>query len=108
MLNDFTYEHILIPQLNIAFITSNFLNGCKIENRATINFSRFYDKNIMSNKKTNISFDKKAVIEICDEASTAVDTALDIHDGIEKFYINSLNIELLNIFSNDFINKITG
>ncbi len=107
MLNESTYEHVLIPKLNIAFITSNFLNGCKIENRAIINFSRFYDKSIISNKKASISFDKKAVSEIFDEASTAVDTALDIHDEIEKFYINSLNIELLNTFSNDFINKIT-
>lgn len=107
--NAFEYqvcEHLLIPELKIAFISSNFLNKLKYENSAAINFGRFYNKTVISQKKAHISFEKKAASEIYDAAFEAIDTALSIHDELEKFYISSLDTEKLNKFSEEFIDDI--
>ncbi|MDO5558163.1 MAG: ATPase [Oscillospiraceae bacterium] len=106
MLNDTIFEHALIPELGIAFISSNFFNDRKSENSPEINFSRFYDKSALSLKKTHLSFDKKAVTELCSEAAEAIDTALRIHDELEKFYIESLDINKLNEFTENLIQSI--
>ena len=83
---------------------------CEYENKngMNINLRRFYDKKILSEKKNYISFNRKAVTEIKTAVSEAIDTALSVHNELEKYYIDSLDTERLNEFSetfSDIINK---
>ena len=87
-------------------MTTSFLNGLRYENSASINFGRFYNKTELAEKKAHISFAKKAVTEITDAACEAIDTALSIHDELEKFYINSLDTKRLNKFSEKLLDDI--
>lgn len=100
------YEHILIPELKTAFMSSGFFSEYRNENGTEINFRRFYDKKILAEKKTFISFNKKAVSEIKHAVTDTIDTALTIHDELEKYYIDSLDTENLNDFTEELINKI--
>ena len=43
MLNHTIYEHVLIPELGIALITSNFVNNLTVDCSLPVNFMRFYD-----------------------------------------------------------------
>lgn len=106
MLNEPIFEHALIPELDIAFISSSFFNEKKTETSPSVNFTRFYDKAVLSQKKNHLAFDKKAVTELCTEAAQSIDTALDIHDELEKFYIDSLDLLSLNEFTDNLINSI--
>lgn len=100
-------EHILIPELNTAIMSSNFINNFTDKNASVINLSGFYNKEIISSRKNTLSFDKKVSSEILSEITHAISTALDIHNELEKFYINSLRTTKLNKFSDQFISMLT-
>lgn len=106
MLHNSTFEHLISEQLGLVFITGNFFNGLVPENENIINFSRFYDKDKYTSKKQRINFDKKASLELAKEAAVCLKTALDIHNELEKFYINAIDFEGLNNFTEEFINKL--
>ena len=102
------YEHLIIPELKTAFMSSGFFCEYENKNGMNINLRRFYDKKILSEKKNYISFNRKAVTEIKTAVSEAIDTALSVHNELEKYYIDSLDTERLNEFSetfSDIINK---
>jgi len=101
-----TYEHMLIPELKLAFISCNFFNKLKIDGEKAINFNRFYDKETLSSKKQKISFDKKACLELALEASSAITTANDIHRKLEEYYVKSIDFDSLNIATQKLINNI--
>ncbi len=105
-LNEEIYEHLLIPELKLAFISSNYINKIKPGNEAVINFDRFYDKKKISEKKVFITFNKKVIDKISVEIAAAIDSALTIHNDLEKYYINSLDTKKLNTFSDNFIAEL--
>lgn len=106
MLQENTYEHILIPELNIAFITSNFFNNLNLTAFKTINFSRFYNKELLQEKKQRIAFNEKACLDLYNEAVTSINIALDIHNKLEEFYIRSLDFSSLTNKCNELIAEI--
>lgn len=103
---DNVYEHILIPEINTAFMSSGFFSCYTNDASSEINFRRFYDRKIISEKKSYISFNKKAVNEITKAVTETIDTALKIHDELEKYYISSLDTEKLNEFTEKFAAEI--
>lgn len=103
-----TYEHILIPELKIAIVSSNPINSLEIENSKPINFMRFYDKNFLRHKKQRLLFNKKACSDLLDEASGSLNKAKEIHDDIEAFYIDSMDFDGINKSTESLINEIEG
>ena len=103
--NNILYEHIAIPELDIALISSNPLN--KIEPDTTkINFSRFYFYNKVSEKKERLAFSKKALLNIAYEAAKCMKKAKEIHDELEKFYISAIDFEKINKLTDKLIKEI--
>lgn len=101
-----TYEHVISEDAKVAFITSNFFNNINIAPSATVNFGRFYDKEMISAKKQRISFDKKASSELANEAALSLSTALSIHDELEKNYVGAIDFDRLNEYSEKFIDML--
>ena len=87
------YEHILIPQLKLAFVSSNPLTTLKLENVKVINVHRFYDKQFISQRKARLKLNKKACCDLTLEASRSMKTALKIHDELEKYYILAMDFD---------------
>lgn len=106
MLHEEIYEHLICKSLGLVFTTGNFLNTHVPKGDNIINFARFYNKEKLANKKHRISFNKNAVTELVDEAALCLKTALDIHDELEKYYINSLDLEELSKMTEEFIKKL--
>lgn len=106
MLNNKTYEHLICRQLGLVFTTGNFLNLYVPKGENIINFSRFYSKEKLALKKQRITFNKNAVTELSNEAALCLKTALEIHDELEKYYINSIDFTALNEFTENFINSL--
>lgn len=100
------YEHLLCESAGIAFMSSNFLNRLENPSAAVVNFGRFYDKEILSGRKQRLSFDRKAVLELSEEAADTLGTALAVHDELEKNYVNAIDFEKLGKFSDRFIEKL--
>ncbi|MBQ3566355.1 MAG: hypothetical protein IJA12_04170 [Oscillospiraceae bacterium] len=106
MLDAPTYEHLICHKLKLVFITGNFMNGLTPETENVINFTRFYDKELLSSKKQRMNFNKKAVAELISETAECLTTALKIHDKLEKYYINALDFEKLEKMTDDFIKTL--
>lgn len=101
-----TYEHILIPQLKIALISSNPINSIMIENSKPINFMRFYDKNFLRHKKQRLLFNKKTCSDLLNEASDSLYHAKEIHDNIEAFYIDCMDFDGINNLTEKLMDEI--
>ncbi len=106
MLDRPSYEHMICRQLGLSFTTGNFFNKQSPSGESIINFTRFYKKDELDRKKQRINFDKKASLELADEAAASLKIALDIHDRLEKFYIASLDINRINEMTEKFIDKL--
>lgn len=106
MLENPTYEHLVCRQLGLVFTTGNFLNRLAPDSENIINFTRFYNREALSEKKQRISFNKKAVTELADEAAICLKTALNIHDELEKYYVNAIDFKALNKMTSKFIESL--
>ncbi|MCM1522888.1 MAG: ATPase [Ruminococcus sp.] len=103
-------EHIIIPELGIAFMTSSCINPLNIENgKKVINFRRFYKSSEFDSRpvlKQRIKFGKKAVAELINEASSELKTAKSVHDRIEEYYIAAADFDSLNRLTYKLISEI--
>lgn len=87
------YEHIIIPELKLAFLSSNPLTSLKLDNVKVINAHRFYDKQHISLRKARLKLNKKACCDLTLEASRSMKTALKIHNELEKYYIYAMDFD---------------
>lgn len=99
------YEHILIPDMKLAFVSSNPLTMLRLENTKPVNVSRFYDKQIVSQRKSRLSLNKKACCDLTAEASKSMKTALRIHDKIESYYIGAMDFSQVEKRCNKIISE---
>lgn len=100
------YEHVFSESAGIAFMTSSFLNRLEDPSAASVNFGRFYDKELISAKKQRLTFDRKAALELSKEAAETLSTALSIHDELEKNYINAIDFSKLGDFTERLIESL--
>lgn len=104
------FEHIMIPELGIAFMTSSCINPLNIESsKKVINFRRFYISSEFESRpvlKQRIKFGKKAVSELINEASSELKTAKAVHDKIEEYYIAAADFDSLNRLTYKLISDI--
>lgn len=104
-----SYEHILIPELDTAFITSGFLSDTIIDNAKIINFKRFYTSEISDKAKparARVRFGRKAVRELLAECSKELKAAKAVHDKIEEYYILAADHDSLNRLAYKLISDI--
>lgn len=89
------YEHILIPELKTAVMTSSSFNGFTCENKLPVNMQRFYFKQELSSRKQRISFNRRGARELGEEAALSIAMALEIHNELEGFYSPAMNFEAI-------------
>lgn len=90
------YEHIIVPEMKLAFVTANPLTALKLENVKPINVGRFYDKKILSQRMSWLRLNKKACSDLTGEACKTMKNALKIHDRLEKYYIDAMDFGRVN------------
>ncbi len=97
VLNGSRFEHIFIPEVGIAFLTATPINELNIDEKRPINFKRFYDKNIIRQRKLRIKFNESAVKELRDEAVGALVNAKSDHDKLEAYYIKNVDFDKVDV-----------
>lgn len=85
-----SYEHIIIPELNTAFVS------CDIEYTAKINAMRFYDRLAVREKRKRVAFNRGVAKDLTNEAVLALQTAKDIHDELESYYIKAMDFDAVD------------
>ncbi len=106
ILNGSGFEHIFIPELKLLFMTSTPVNKLNIAEKQPINFRRFYDKNIIRQRKMRIKFNEGAIGEFRDEAVNALVNAKAEHDKLEAYYIKCVDFDKVNATAESLENEL--
>ena len=86
-----TPEHLLIPEIGVALITSNSRHPLDFKGASKIRASRFTDNAVMREHKSRISFSRRTVGELIDEAVVSLANAVKIHNELERHYIDAMD-----------------
>ncbi len=100
ILPDSVYEHIVLPELGIAF-TSKPLGGAQ-----KINSLRFYDHGILKDKRKRLQFAAAAGSELIKETANVLAKAKAVHDDLESHYISAMDFKALNEYADSLIDEI--
>lgn len=85
-------EHLIVPEISFAVLSSRAhhrFTSCDTK----VTFSRFTDSSAMKEFKSRIAFSRKTEKELLEEAVSAMNQALTIHDELEEIYKSSMNFE---------------
>ncbi|MCD7846839.1 MAG: hypothetical protein LUG49_02230 [Oscillospiraceae bacterium] len=102
-LSGIVYQHMIIPEIETAFV-SGVPDG--ITGGTKINSMRFYDKDILRDKHKRLMFDEGIVKELTGEMVSALQTAKEIHDELESYYIRAMDFNKVNLTCERLIKRI--
>lgn len=86
-------EHILIPEMGVAFTTSNDYHGTGVKAYAEVDFNEFLDKSILNEYKEVIKYNKETFEALLNRAIATIADSKAIHDRMERYYIPNMDFE---------------
>lgn len=89
-------EHIFIPALRLAFVTSNDYHPVRLPGCRTVHCTRFCNSDGLSLRKKRIRFNHKAVVELLGQASALLAEAKACHDTLEAYYTDATDFSLID------------
>lgn len=97
-------EHLVIPELNLAILTSNeinkqFLDGQQIYMDNLLNLS------ILNSNRDKIAEDKELFYNIIDKALNILSSEKSLHDELEKYYVDSMDFSNISTIKEELIEK---
>lgn len=106
MAPDECIDHILIPELSLAFCTSNRAHRVTDASRR-IHSRRFTNIPSLRAHKQRLSFNRRAVRELTEGACEILREANDIHDELEKYYIGAMDFGAVDKVCGKIVKDIT-
>jgi len=99
-------EHILIPEINTAIVTSNEINHMDFSG------NQVYMENFIEFNKNE--YNKNRILETKETFNILINKALDLlkmakglHDHLETYYIPNMNFQEINLVYDSLIEKIS-
>lgn len=97
-------EQVLLPDLSLAFVREQTVED--ILPIRKIHARRFMDSQGIKSHKYRISFNKKAGNDLQNEAIKLLESAKEVHDKLEKYYIDAMNFDAVNEKTESIIKEI--
>ena len=98
-------DHIIIPELNLAFVTEDKNLYFGIDTRR-IHARRFTSNKLLHNSISRLKLNKKVSDSLLLAAVNSLKQAKSVHDQLESYYINAMDFDALNKFGNEFCEKL--
>lgn len=98
-------DHILIPELSLAFVTENRLFNIGGDERR-IHARRFMDISLLHGVRQRLKFRKKIAGELLSAACETLALAKASHDVLEKYYIEAMDFKAVSHYGTALANKI--
>ncbi|MFD3155783.1 PRK06851 family protein [Haloimpatiens sp. FM7330] len=99
-------EHVLIPDLSIAILTSNELNK-KVFPGIQIQLNELQTKEILTKNNSKIQEEKEMFYLLLNKGLNIISQAKKLHDELETYYIPNMNFDELNVVLENLISKLT-
>ncbi len=99
-------EHLIVPEYNAAFMTSDYSNKLSLTPSKRINPLRFIDTEALKACKPRLRFNKRAASELLEEAIHLQKMAKNVHDKLEQCYIQSMNFKKVDQYAEKIIQEL--
>ncbi len=99
-------EHIIIPETGLAVVTVKSEHPTSIVPDRLIHAKRFINPQSINAHKNRLSFNKKLSAELTSQSIAFLKAAKQVHDELEKCYVDSIDFDGVNAFSDSFIKKV--
>ncbi|EJO5348085.1 PRK06851 family protein [Clostridium botulinum] len=83
-------EHIVIPELNSAILTSNEINKQFLDGEQ-IYMDNLLDLSILNNNRIKINEDKELFYSLINKATDILHSEKSLHDDLEKYYVDNMD-----------------
>ena len=101
-------EHLLLPDLRLAFVTSNAYHAFTDEPYKRINMQRFYDNDNVRSHRNRIRFNKKTASALIEKACETLEGIKIMHDKLEGYYTRSMDFSKLEGLTRSVIDRLDG
>lgn len=98
-------EHIIVPELKLAFTTRNRWLKADVTDRI-IHARRFCNVSQLHQKRQRLSFNRRAASELITAAVDTLKQAKSIHDDLEKLYVECMDFAALNSRKEQVISEL--
>ncbi len=101
------FEHILIPELSLAFVTENDFIKWDIPVRR-IHARRFYSFEELKQKRGRLFFNRRIFRSLLLSAENSLSCAKKLHDNLEKYYVDAMDFSALSKYAENLADEIFG
>ncbi len=105
-------EHIIIKELDLAFITSNKYHLVEVENESNkencinIDLKKYLNKSYIIENCETLDYNEKLFDELINRAIYMIKKASEKHSELEKYYIPNMDFNKLELCYNKTLNRI--
>lgn len=100
-------DHILVPELGLAFVTENPTLKLDGDERR-IHARRFTDAAGLHAVRQRLQFRKKVARELLSAACETLACAKTAHDGLEKYYVSAMDFEGIAVYAAELAEDLFG
>lgn len=100
-------EHLLVPALSIAFVTSNRFHKLDFKGCRHIHIRRFIDNETLKLRRQRIVFNRKAARELIAEAIKLLGEARASHDILKDIYASATDFSAVDHKADDLTARLT-
>lgn len=100
-------EHILIPHLNVAILTSNEINILDLPG-AVFDMNNYLNLSILEKNKAEIEYDATEFYTLLNKGLATIKEAKGLHDELETYFIPNMDFSKVDAVFTKVINKING
>ena len=90
-------DHLLIPELSLAFVTSNEYHTLPGTPARRINLNRMLDSTVYNQCKVRLKFLKNASTLFLEDAAATMGSIKKAHNTLEKIYIDQMDFQALDL-----------
>lgn len=100
-------EHIFIPDLKFALVTSNEINQKSLPG-IQVDMNSFANSNILNKYKDQIDEDRLYFYDLMNTGLKIISSAKKLHDDLEKYYIENMDFSKVDDKVNYVLKKLEG
>ncbi|MEF9983867.1 MAG: hypothetical protein RR806_01030 [Oscillospiraceae bacterium] len=99
-------EHLFVPKLELAFITTNQFNNIDVPPYRIINSRRFTDFAKLKLKKKHLSFNKRSTMQMLAQSVELLREISSCQKEIDEIYKKAVNYDMVNIINDELLDLI--
>lgn len=92
-LNPYKLDHLLIPDLDVAFTTTNEYHASKVSIFSSVDMQAYMNQAVLANYKDDLNQNLKAFDDLVSIALQTINRAKALHDKLETYYVPNIRFE---------------